>query len=72
MLFPVYVIIAISIVKIFIFTCFLSYICLHLLSPSYLVNYDGNKSLYLVFVRVVSQHLEPFLEQLGQQHLDCF
>jgi hypothetical protein len=48
------------------------------------VVFDGNKSLYLVFVGVVfSQHLELFLEQLGQhlgllleqlgqQHLSCF
>jgi hypothetical protein len=46
--------------------------------------FDGNKSLYLVFVGVVfSQHLELLLgqlgqhlglllEQLGQQHLSCF
>jgi hypothetical protein len=37
------------------------------------VGRDGNKSLYLVFVWVVfSQHLGLLLEQLGQQHLDCF
>jgi hypothetical protein len=37
-----------------------------------LVN-DENKSLYLVFVGVVfSHHLRLLLEQLGQQHLDCF
>jgi hypothetical protein len=47
--------------------------------------YDGNKSLYLVFVGVVffsqplgllleqlGQHLGLLLEQLGQQHLGCF
>jgi hypothetical protein len=46
--------------------------------------YDGNKSLYLVFVGVVffqhlgllleqlRQHLGLLLEQLGQQHLGCF
>jgi hypothetical protein len=34
---------------------------------------DGNKSLYLVFVGVVfSQHLGLLLEQIEQQHLDCF
>jgi hypothetical protein len=45
---------------------------------------DENKSLYLVFVRVVfsqhlglfleqlGQHLGLLLEQLGQQHLICF
>jgi hypothetical protein len=48
------------------------------------VGVDGNKSLYLVFMRVVfsqhlrlllkqlGQYLELLLEQLGQQHLDCF
>jgi hypothetical protein len=35
--------------------------------------YDGNKSLYLVFVGVVFfQHLGLLLEQLGQQHVDYF
>jgi hypothetical protein len=30
-------------------------------------------SLCTIFVGVIfSQHLELFLEQLGQQHLDCF
>jgi hypothetical protein len=45
---------------------------------------DGNKSLYLVFMKMIfsqhlelfleqlEQHLELLLEQLGQQHLDCF
>jgi hypothetical protein len=45
---------------------------------------DGNKFLYLVFVRVIfsqhlgllleqlGQHLGLLLEQLGQQHLGCF
>jgi hypothetical protein len=27
---------------------------------------DGNKSLYLIFLRWFSQHLELLLEQLGQ------
>jgi hypothetical protein len=38
-----------------------------------MVRCDGNKSLYLIFVGVVfSQHLGLLLEQLGQQHLNCF
>jgi hypothetical protein len=38
-----------------------------------LLDLDGNKSMYLVFVEVIfSQHLGLLLEQLGQQHLDCF
>jgi hypothetical protein len=48
------------------------------------LGFDGNKSLYLVFVEVVfsqhlgllleqlGQHLRLLLEQLGQQHLGCF
>jgi hypothetical protein len=54
-----------------------------ILRPS-IVSFDGNKSLYLVFVgvvffsaswtafRAVGQHLRLLLEQLGQQHLGCF
>jgi hypothetical protein len=50
----------------------------------FLVDADGNKSLYLVFVGVVfsqhlvllleqlGQHLGLLLDQLGQQHLDFF
>jgi hypothetical protein len=48
------------------------------------LGFDGNKSLYLVFVGVVfsqhlgllleqlGQHLKLLLEQLGQQRLGCF
>jgi hypothetical protein len=44
-----------------------------LLSTTGCFVYDGNKSLYLVFVEVVfSQHLRLLLEKLGQQHLDRF
>jgi hypothetical protein len=46
---------------------------LHHYVGMFLVVSDGNKSLYLDFVGVVfSQHLGLLLEQLGQQHLDCF
>jgi hypothetical protein len=38
----------------------------------HLNQYDGNKSLYLVFVGVVFLSIGLLLEQLGQQHLGCF
>jgi hypothetical protein len=38
------------------------------------VQCDGNKSQYLFFVgrMIFSQYVRLFLEQLGQQYLDCF
>jgi hypothetical protein len=42
-------------------------------SSNFKLVFDGNKSLYLVFVGVVFLSiLGLLLEQLGQQHLDCF